>query len=172
MVDKNNTVLIHHINTFRLLYKIHEQVKVNKPEEVELLQSLGNEILSKVSQMNGVCVLNTPGTTISDITEPEKYFSESANPGFKKYRTVVAEYYRKYNEELKTINVSGNLNTRLKDFLKGMKSISNRQTTMVHWIVEFLLLPKEIRRNMIEQVLEPEHPPTEEGLRNRMRLLV
>lgn len=55
--------------------------------------------------------------------------------------------------------------------MKGLKSISNRQTTMVHWIVEFLLLPKEIKRNQIEQVLEPQHPPSEEGIRNRMRLL-
>lgn len=36
--------------------------------------------------------------TIEDISEPEKYFNESANPGFKKYQTVVAEYHKKYNE--------------------------------------------------------------------------
>jgi len=73
----------------------------------------------------------------------------------------VVEYYRKYNSELKTASVSGNITTMLRDFLKGLKTITNKQTTMVHWIVEFLLLPKEIRRNLIEKVLEPEHPPTE-----------
>jgi len=31
-IDRNNTILIHHINTFRLLYKIHEQLKLNKPD--------------------------------------------------------------------------------------------------------------------------------------------
>lgn len=32
VLDRNNTLLIHRINTFRLLYKIHEQIKLNKPE--------------------------------------------------------------------------------------------------------------------------------------------
>lgn len=172
-LDRNNTIVIHHINTFRLLYKIHEQLKLYKPEEVELLQSLANEILTRVNQAHDICVVHVAGATLADITEPEKYFSESANPNFRKYRTVVAEYHRKYNDELKAGATSSNsLASLLKDYLKTLKSISNRQTTMVHWIVEFLLLPKEIRRNHIEQVLEPEHPPTEEGLRNRMRLLV
>ena len=146
---------------FRLLYKIHEQLKLNKPEETELLQCLANDIIARVNHMNGICVLNTPSLSLGDVTEADKYFNESANPGFRKYKTVVAEYHRKYNEELKIGTVSGNLNARLKDFLKGLKAITNRQTTMVHWIVEYLLLSKEIRRNMIEQVLEPEHPPTE-----------
>jgi serine/threonine protein kinase len=33
LIDKNNIVIIHHINTFRLLYKILEQIKLNRPEE-------------------------------------------------------------------------------------------------------------------------------------------
>lgn len=31
IIDKNNTTIIHHINTFRLLYKILDQLKNYKP---------------------------------------------------------------------------------------------------------------------------------------------
>jgi hypothetical protein len=94
------------------------------------------------------------------------------NPGFKKYRTVVGEYYRKYNEELKRQVTAGALNSKIREFLKGLKNIQNRQTLFVHWMVEFLSMPKEIKKNHIELILEPEHLPTEEALRNRMKLIL
>ncbi len=33
IVDKNNTILVHHINIFRLLFKIVDQIRVNRPHE-------------------------------------------------------------------------------------------------------------------------------------------
>jgi hypothetical protein len=42
LIDKSNIVIVHHINNFRLLYKILEQIKLNKPEEIEFIQILVN----------------------------------------------------------------------------------------------------------------------------------
>jgi hypothetical protein len=33
IIDKNNTILVHHINIFRLLFKIVDQIRVNRPHE-------------------------------------------------------------------------------------------------------------------------------------------
>jgi hypothetical protein len=49
LIDRNNTVVVHYINTFRLLYKILEQIKLNRPEETELIQIMVNEILARVA---------------------------------------------------------------------------------------------------------------------------
>jgi hypothetical protein len=46
------------------------------------------------------------------------------NPGFKKYRTVVSEYHRKYNVELRQqVGAAGALNSKMKEFLRGLKNI-------------------------------------------------
>jgi hypothetical protein len=53
----------------------------------------------------------------------------------KKYRTVISEYFKKYNEELKRMPTSGSLEKKLKDFLRNTKSMQNKQLTWFHWIV-------------------------------------
>ena len=85
---------------------------------------------------------------------------------------MVSEYHRKYNSELKRETVTGNLERKLKEFLKGAKSLTNRQLTWFHWMVEYLLIPKDVRKNYIEDIIEPELLPTEESIRNRMKLIV
>lgn len=123
--------------------------------------------------MNDICTGKAPLSALQDITEPDKYFSETTNPGFKKYRTVVAEYHRKYNEELKKdSSITGSMDRKLKDLVKSLKTFQNRQLLWIHWMVEYLLMPKEIKKNYIESIIEPQSIPTEEQIRNRMKLIV
>jgi hypothetical protein len=63
---------------------------------------------------------------LPEINQPDKYFDEVINPCLKKYRTVITEYHRKYKEELKQQITVGALNSKLKEFLRNLKSIQNR----------------------------------------------
>lgn len=121
--------------------------------------------------MNDLCISKTAPAFI-DIIDADKYFNEAINPGFKKYRTVVAEYFRKYNEELKKETAVGNLDRKLKDLLKNTKVMPDKHLTWFSWIVEYVLMPKEIKKNYIENIIEPDSPPTEEAIRNRMKLIL
>ena len=49
--DRNNTLLIIEINTFRLLFKIYEKVRRHFPNERELTNAIGNEVLKRVNLM-------------------------------------------------------------------------------------------------------------------------
>jgi hypothetical protein len=54
--------------------------------------------------LNDRKTLSSAGTYKADILElkdPERYFSEASNPSIKKYKIVIAEYYKKYNSALK-----------------------------------------------------------------------
>lgn len=127
--------------------------------------------MGRVSEMNEMCVGKVK-TTLPEIMDSDKYFNETINPGFKKYRAVVSEYYRKYNEELKKETVSGTLDRKLKDLLKNTKVLPEKHLTWFHWIVEYLLLPKDIKKNYIENIIEPDLAPSEESVRNRMKLII
>lgn len=98
--------------------------------------------------MNELCVTKTAAPP-PEIIDSDKYLNETINPNIKKYRTVIAEYFRKYNEELKKESISGSLDKKLRDLLKNTKSMVNKQLTWYHWIVEYLLIPKEIKKNYI-----------------------
>ena len=54
IVDRNNTLLIIEINTFRLLFKIYEKLKKSQPNEKELLNAIGNEVLRRVDAMTAL----------------------------------------------------------------------------------------------------------------------
>jgi hypothetical protein len=44
-----------------------------------------------------------------ELKDSERYFSEATNPSIKKYKIVIAEYYKKYNDALKSEQLEGDL---------------------------------------------------------------
>ena len=53
VIDRNNTIVLIEINTFRLMYKILQKLQSVCTDEKELINCLGNEILRRVDALNG-----------------------------------------------------------------------------------------------------------------------
>lgn len=103
IVEKNNGVLINEINTFRLLFKILEKLRRNFSGEDGLMNSIGGEILKKVTKLKKCCEEHSDEYS---IISAQKYFDEKVNPSIRKYKSVIREYFKKYTEEIKVVGNS------------------------------------------------------------------
>lgn len=87
-------MVLREINTFRLLFKIHDKLKKMASHEKELLNSLGNEVLKRVNELMDFLSPqkeNVFGNSSNNmgIKEAAVYISEQSNPTVKKYKNVV-----------------------------------------------------------------------------------
>lgn len=109
-IEKNNNIVVIEINSFRLLFKILEKAKKYIPEEKELIYAFGNEVVRRVTNlMNVACPEENENKSIRQdygLSDAETYFAEKTNPGIKKYKSVIREYFKKYTTEI-TIGALG-----------------------------------------------------------------
>jgi hypothetical protein len=97
LIERNNTIVVNEINTFRLIYKLMEKVKRNMPREEVLVGLLGNEVIRKVTALRN-CFQN--GVNEYGLSMIESYMNERSNQSIKKYKSVVMEYFKKYTSEI------------------------------------------------------------------------
>lgn len=170
-VERNNQILVNYINMFRLLYKILDQLTVHRPQLKQLIQCLSNEVLDRVLYVRSVATALHQKEGVLDLKDTERYFNDQCNPSIKKYRTVIQEYYKKYTATLKREECGKeDLNTQLREFLRGCTCDDPKEVMLFFWVVEFLQLPKEIRKDYLEGIIEPKAKPTIEGVKERIRV--
>lgn len=73
---------------------------------------LGAEVLKRVRSLKAFCCDDEQSSKIKlglfyGVKEPESYLNELKNPSIKKYKSVVKEYFKKYNSEIKMDDMSG-----------------------------------------------------------------
>ena len=109
-----------------------------------------NEVLRKVGNLKKCC-LDGEKRDYYDLKDVDGYLSEGKNPSIKKYKSVISEYYRKYTTELKPtpLDKPTILADAIKTYLKKINLSSlnaDDDLTMLYWMVEYVVLPKEPKR--------------------------
>lgn len=62
------------------------------------------------------------------------------------------------------------LEEEIMGFLKR-EAINEKEVVMWHWMVEFVMMPKEIKRDYLEGVIEPKNKPTIDSVQSRLKLV-
>ena len=135
IIEKNNNTLILEINTFRLLFKIYEKIKKYLLDERQLASLIGNEVIKRVTNiMSIVCPdkenpLGYKGEEIG-LLDIKLYLNEETNPSIKKYKTVVQQYFRKYNSEIKiqAMGRQSDLKQMIRNFLRNGRVIGDKSS--------------------------------------------
>ena len=95
------------------------------------------------------------------LLDIQHYLNEELNPSFKKYKNVVKQYHKKYNQEITIHALGRQVSTKslMKETLvKGdivRENTSKEELTMVYWMIEFINLKKDIKKEYLEAVIEP-----------------
>lgn len=102
------------------------------------------------------------------------------NPSIRRYKLVVAEYSKKYGQELAIDDIGirgGELRSCLVTFTRmNLEDSYHRNELLFHWIVEHLLLAQHDKDSIgrpvpLEEVIQPRLQPTQDQIQQRLRLL-
>lgn len=180
-MEKNNNILILEINTFRLLYKIHEKLKKHASKERELICALGNEVVRRVGDLMGVVVADKEnvGSLRGEefgLVDAKQYLSEEANPSIKKYKSVLKEYHKKYSSEIAIQAQGRQLSSKalMRELLsRGFLRADSHpeEVLLAYWMVEYLGLPKDVKKEYLDAVIDPKTPPSLPALQQRLLTL-
>lgn len=159
MIEKNNGILVNEINTFRLIYKIMDKLKKMYNGETELIRTLGQEVIRRVTELKTFCDdgKDKQGYGLSMV---ESYLNERANPTVKKYKSVISEYYKKYTSEIPEKPYQYKWDRVTSEMLAFMsKSIpqmeSEEDFLICYWMVELSLVSKETSKEKLDAIIEP-----------------
>jgi hypothetical protein len=78
---------------------------------------------------------------------------------------VVKEYFKKYTAEIKMDDISGppvSVGETLRQHLKQKGYLSQREMgqeelSYVYWIVEFVQMKKDVKKEYLDEVIDPKH---------------
>ena len=139
------------------------------------MNCIGNEVLRRVSGLMGVLCPDkenqgsNAGSSELGLAELGQYLSEEANSSIKKYKSVVKEYYKKYNQEITTAPLGRQVTAQqvIKEALKRgglLKSDTTQEAmVMVFWMVEFVSLRPDVRKEHLDRIIEPKNAVASPG---------
>lgn len=70
-----------------------EKIKKNFSDEVNLVKMISDEVIKRVISLKKCC---EDKTSDYGLKQTLSYFDERSNPTIKKYKSVIAEYFKKY----------------------------------------------------------------------------
>ena len=106
------------------------------------------------------------------LKEAELYLKEEANPGIKKYKSVIKEYQKKYSSEVTSSGSSSGLSELFRKFMTPArvgKECPKDEAMMNYWIVEAMTMGAEVKKEELDAIIEGKNMPARDVLVQRLK---